>query len=210
MNRGNSDWTKQRKAMVKLLKMQGIRDGLVISAMGAVERHLFIPKLYRSRLPGNLYGNYPCAIGHKQTISQPFIVAYMLEKLKLTAGERVLEIGTGSGYAAAVMDEMGVEVFTIEILPELVRHAKGLLSSRVHILEGNGYSGWSEMAPFDAAIVSCAPEEIPRTLIDQLKENGRMILPVGKFTQRLVVLEIENGEVVIQDDLSVRFVPMVQ
>ncbi|MCD4707671.1 MAG: protein-L-isoaspartate O-methyltransferase [Candidatus Sabulitectum sp.] len=195
--------------MVRLLETQGIRDSPVLSAMGAVERHLFIPG-YRFRFPRDLYGNYPCAIGHKQTISQPYIVAYMLEKLKLTAGERVLEIGTGSGYAAAVMDEMGVEVFTIEILHELALHARELLSSRVHLLEGNGYSGWPEMAPFDAVIVSCAPQEIPQILVDQLKENGRMILPVGNFFQRLIVLIKNNGEVIVHEDLPVRFVPMVQ
>lgn len=195
--------------MVRLLEIQGIRDGLVLSAMEAVERHLFIPGFYGFRLPGNPYGDYPLPIGHGQTISQPYIVAYMLEKMKLTPGERVLEIGTGSGYAAAVLDEMGVEVFTIEIVSELARHAEEVLSSRVHLLEGNGYSGWPENAPFDAVIVSCAPEEIPQTLIDQLKEDGRMILPVGKLTQRLVILIKWDGEIHVHEDLPVRFVPMV-
>lgn len=209
MSREKSVWEKQREAMVKLLEIQGIRDSGVLTAMGAVERHLFIPRFYRFKQLVDPYGDYPLPIGHGQTISQPFVVAYMLEKMKLNVGERVLEIGTGSGYAAAVLDEMGVEVFTIEIVAELARNAGKVLSSRVHRQLGDGYSGWKENAPFDAIIISCAPEEIPEILVDQLTKNGRMILPVGKFAQRLVIMKKNDGRIQLKEDIPVRFVPMV-
>ena len=202
-------WRKQRKSMVKLLETRGIKDSLVLGAMGIVKRHLFIPRYRKYYPPGDLYGDHPVPIGYGQTISQPFVVAYMLERMLLTPGEKVLEIGTGSGYLAAVLDEMGTEVFTIEIVPELARHAVGVLSSRVHLLKGNGYEGWLEMAPFDVIIVSCAPEMVPDTLVEQLGANGRMILPVGGISQKLVVLGKRAGEIYIRNDLPVRFVPMV-
>lgn len=202
--------SQQRKDMVCLLERMGISDSRVLQAMGIVERHLFVPEFYRFQQHGDPYGDYPLPIGCDQTISQPFIVAYMLEKMKLIPGEKVLEIGTGSGYVAAVLDEMGVEVFTVEIIPELARSATQVLSSRVHLLPGDGYSGWQEKAPFDAIIISCAPTEIPRILIGQLKENGRMILPVGKLLQRLVILKRKDGKIQLKEDLAVRFVPMVK
>ena len=203
-----SNWNLKRKNMVDLLEQLGIRDNRVLKAMETVERHLFIPDGYR--IGSDPYGNHPCSIGHGQTISQPFIVAYMIEKMKLVIGEKILEIGTGSGYEAAVLDEMGVDVFTIEIVPELACHARGVLGNRVHIREGDGFSGWPEMSPFDSVIVSCAPEDIPQSLIEQLKEGGRMILPIGKFSQCLVILEKTAGRILIKEDLPVRFVPMVQ
>ena len=201
--------SRQRKEMVKLLEIRGTKDRMVLEAMGVVERHLFIPRV-RGILPTRSpYGDHPSPIGYGQTISQPFVVAYMLERMMLISGEKVLEVGTGSGYLAAVLDAMSAEVFTIEIVPGLARHAVGVLNSRVNVLEGDGYSGWLEMAAFDVIIVSCAPEEVPDALVEQLGVNGRMILPVGDVSQRLVVLGKRDGEIYTWNDLPVRFVPMV-
>lgn len=207
-------WTIERQGMVDVLRMYRIRDERILEAMAKVKRHRFIPLAYRDRL--HAYGDYPWPIGFNQTISQPFIVAYMTEKLALKPGEKVLEIGTGSGYQAAVLAELGVQVYTIEIVPELARHASEVLaqegySNSVHVLTGDGHNGWPENAPYDAIIGTCAPSEIPRILIDQLKEGGRFILPVGEWlSQRLVILRKTSHGVHITDDLPVRFVPMLK
>ena len=151
---------------------------------------------------------------YQQTISQPYIVAYMTEKLALKPGEKVLEIGTGSGYQAAVLAECGADVYTIEIIPELARHARAALDAEgyghVRVKAGDGYKGWPEEAPFDAVIVTCAPEEVPAALVEQVKEGGRMILPLGTVFQRLVILRKKDGRVHQENDLPVRFVPMVR
>jgi len=176
-----------------------------------VKRHRFIPDAYRR---ANAYGDHPCPIGHNQTISQPFIVAYMTWKMDLKPGEKVLEIGTGSGYQAAILAELGTEVYSIEIIPELAEHAKKVLKREgyesIRLLEGDGYKGWPEHAPFDAVIVTCAPANVPQALVDQLREGGRMIVPVGRFNQRLVILRKRKGRIVQENDLAVRFVPMVK
>ncbi|MCD6587086.1 MAG: protein-L-isoaspartate(D-aspartate) O-methyltransferase [Candidatus Fermentibacteraceae bacterium] len=198
-----------RKNMISLLEQMGIKDKLVLDAMGKVERHLFVSAGGRFKSLNDPYGDYPLPIGFGQTISQPFIVAYMLEKLELAAGEKVLEIGAGSGYVAAVLDEMGVEVFTVELIEQLAVEAGKLLGESVHIRTGDGYAGWPEHAPFDAIVVSCAPESIPEALIQQLTGNGRMILPVGTIHQRLVRVVRKGGEIELHSDLAVRFVPMV-
>ncbi len=207
-----ADWTARRAAMVQLLRRQGIRDEAVLSAMAKVRRHQFIPAPYRSRI--GAYGDHPSPIGQGQTISQPFIVAYMTERLRLQPGEKVLEIGTGSGYQAAVLAELGAAVYTIEILPSLAEHARETLEAEgydsVSVLCGDGYKGWPEHAPFDAIIVTCAPEDVPRSLVEQLRDGGRMIIPVGVGVQRLVVLRKVGDRVEQQDDLPVRFVPMVR
>lgn len=207
-----SDWLAEREAMVKVLRLHGIRNEQVLAAMSKVRRHLFIPEAYRSRL--DAYGDYPCPIGHGQTISQPYIVAYMTEKINIKPGDKVLEIGTGSGYQAAVLAECGADVYSIEIVPELANHARTALVgegyTRVHVLTGDGYKGWPEHSPFDAIIVTCAPEDIPPTLVEQLKEGGRMILPLGTGFQRLVILRKKDGKIHQEDDLPVRFVPMVR
>lgn len=197
--------------MVDVLRAYKIRDQRVLDAMGKVRRHVFIPETQRAL--SNPYGDHPCPIGHGQTISQPYIVAYMTEQMELREGEKVLEIGTGSGYQAAVLAEMGAKVYSIEIVPELAEHARAVLAAEgygeVSVLTGDGYKGWPDHAPFDVIIVTCAPEEVPEALVNQLREGGRMIVPVGKYSQRLVILRKEKGSVRRENDLPVRFVPMV-
>ena len=202
-----------RERMVRQLRRHGIRDERVLAAMESVPRHFFIPEKYRDTY--DAYGDHPGPIGYGQTISQPYIVAYMTERLNLKPGEKVLEIGTGSGYQAAVLAALGAKVYSIEIVPELAEHARTVLSNQgienVHVLSGDGYKGWPEHSPFDAIIVTCALEKIPGALVEQLKEGGRMILPLGaRFHQRLVICRKKGGEVVVEEDLPVRFVPMVR
>jgi protein-L-isoaspartate(D-aspartate) O-methyltransferase len=207
-------WAADRRAMVEVLKRYGIGDERILAVMGRLRRHQFIPEAHRR--PGLAYGDHPWSIGEGQTISQPFIVAYMTEKLGVYPGERVLEIGTGSGYQSAVLAELGAVVYSVESVPSLAEHARRVLSEegcgdRVSVLTGDGYQGWAEHAPYDAVIVTCAPESVPRVLVDQLKEEGRMILPVGVFMeQRLVILRKQGGQVLVENDLAVRFVPMVE
>jgi len=206
------DMVKERLKMVEVLRAYGISDARVLAAMEKVKRHVYIPLGYRWK--SDPYGDHPCFIGYNQTISQPYIVAYMTEKIGLKPGEKVLEIGTGSGYQAAILAELGGQVFSVEIIEELAQHAREVLKEEgygnVKVLTGNGYNGWPEYAPYDIVIVTCAPEKVPQNLVDQLKENGRMILPVGTNSQRLVILRKKNGKVKIEEDLSVTFVPMVQ
>lgn len=138
----------------------------------------------------------------------------MTERLMLSKGDKVLEIGTGSGYQAAVLAELGVLVFSVEIIPELADHARAVLKEEgyggIHVLTGNGYKGWPEHSPFDAIIVTCAPETVPKALIDQLREGGRMILPVGIGSKRLVLLKKTHNQIQQEDDIPVTFVPMVR
>jgi len=200
-----------RRNMIEVLKNYGIQDQQILDVMQETPRHLFIPTAYRDQ--GDPYGNHPCSIGYKQTISQPYIVAYMTEKMAIQPGEKVLEIGTGSGYQAAILDALNAEVYSIEIIPELAEHAKAALKETGHesvqLLTGDGYKGWPEQAPFDVILVTCAPADLPDALMEQLAENGRMILPVGAHRQRLVILRKQHGEIIAEDDLPVRFVPMV-
>lgn len=206
-------WARQRLDMVDVLRRYGIDDARILAAMGKVRRHRFIPELHRQHQ--DAYGDHPGPIGYGQTISQPFIVAYMTQKLALKSGERVLEIGTGSGYQAAVLAELGADVYTIEIIPELAEHARKALDAegygqKVRGKAGDGYRGWPEYSPFDAIIVTCAPENVPKALVEQLKDGGRMILPVGSWgDQRLVILKKTGARIIQTDDLPVRFVPMV-
>lgn len=207
------EYRAERAAMVQLIQFYGVTDMRIIDAMKTVRRHLFIPLSFRRTC--DPYGDHPCPIGYGQTISQPFIVAYMTGKLDPQKGEKVLEIGTGSGYQAAVLAEMGADVYSIEIVKELYEHARGVLAAegyeKVHLLKGDGYKGWPEFAPFDAIIVTCAPDSVPPKLVEQLKEGGRMILPLGAgaWNQRLVILRKKKGKIVQEEDLPVRFVPMV-
>jgi protein-L-isoaspartate(D-aspartate) O-methyltransferase len=201
----------QRRAMVELqLRDRGIGDTRVLEAMGRVPRHELVPAALR----GEAYGDYPLPIGYEQTISQPYIVAFMTEALMPRAGDRVLEVGTGSGYQAAVLAELVAEVYTIEIVEPLGLRASEDLARlgyrNVHVRIGDGYQGWPEHAPFDAIIVTCAPEAVPQPLVDQLREGGRMIIPVGEpgQGQELYLLEKRGGKVLRRAILPVRFVPM--
>lgn len=205
-------YTTLRKRMVaEQLAAPGrdITNQRVLAVMGKVPRHEFVPE----RLRRQAYEDYPLPIGHGQTISQPYIVAFMTERLQPKPGQRVLEVGTGSGYQAAVLAELGMEVYTIEIIPELAARAaadlKRLGYTNVLTRTGDGYKGWPEAAPFDAIIVTCAPEHVPKPLVDQLKEGGRMIIPVGPpGNQELYLLRKQGDKVEKRAVLPVRFVPM--
>jgi len=205
------DFEQQRKQMVAgQLRGRDIVDTNVLTAMSKVPRHLFVPLEIRH----SSYQDSPLPIGYGQTISQPYIVALMSQLLSLKSGEKVLEIGTGSGYQAAVLAEMGAAVFTIEIVPELGLQTGILLDKlgydTVKSKTGDGYKGWSEHAPFDGIIVTCAPTAIPEPLKEQLAEGGRMVIPAGESDrQKLYLLRKKNGDIVQQSVIDVRFVPMV-
>lgn len=199
----------QRRRMVEQqLAGRDITDRRVLQAMRDVPRHRFVPAAARSQA----YSDYPLPIGLDQTISQPYIVAYMTQALRLDGDERVLEIGTGSGYQAAVLARLCKEVYTIEIVPELARRASDTLASlgyaNVSVRVGDGYRGWPEKAPFDAIIVTASPPRIPEPLVDQLAPGGRMVVPVGEEFQDLVVLEKTAQGVTQRAVMPVRFVPM--
>ena len=201
------DFEQARREMVALLRRRyRIHDERVLAVMERLPRHLFIPEPFRGP---DAYDDHPCPIGFGQTISQPYIAAYMTQALDVQSGEKVLEIGAGSGYQAGVLAGLGANVFTIERIPELAEHARAVLGEQVSVRCGDGYQGWLEEAPFDAIIATCAPEEVPSMLIDQLAEGGRMMLPVGDWIQQLVFLRRQAGEIIQEKDLSVRFVPMI-
>jgi len=197
-----------RERLVGKIVAHGISDEKVIAAMKNVQRHEFVPEKYRS----DAYDDRPLPIGLKQTISQPFVVAYMTQMLKLDGDEKVLEIGTGSGYQAAVLAEIVDEVYTIEILEPLAKSAEKTLKrlgyDDVVVMAGDGYRGWPEHAPFDAIIVTAAPDHIPQPLVEQLAIGGRMVIPVGKWGQKLTLITKDKDGVKKQEDLPVIFVPM--
>jgi protein-L-isoaspartate(D-aspartate) O-methyltransferase len=206
------DFMAQRQRMVdQQLKPRGIKDERVLAAMAKVPREEFVPADERA----DAYEDGPLPIGYDQTISQPYIVAFMTEQLQPKPDDRVLEVGTGSGYQAAVLAELVTDVYTIEIVEPLAKTAEATLQrlgyKRVHLKVGDGYQGWPEEAPFDAIIVTCAPDKVPQPLIDQLKDGGRMIIPVGeRFAQQLYLLEKKNGQLKESATLPVRFVPMLR
>lgn len=201
--------TEAREAMVTdQIESRGVSDPRVLSAMRAVPRHVFLPEHARHAA----YDDHPVPIGHDQTISQPFIVAYMSELAQVKEGDRVLEIGTGSGYQAAILEEMGARVFSIEIVEPLAKSAADLLRELGHdgvtVRHGDGYAGWPEEAPFDAIVLTAAPPEIPDPLLEQLAPGGRLVAPVGRHYQELVVITAGPDGLVGEKVLPVRFVPM--
>jgi protein-L-isoaspartate(D-aspartate) O-methyltransferase len=203
-------WAERRAQMVEAqIERRGVKDPRVLDAMRRVPRHLFVPPIAREAS----YEDYPLSIGLGQTISQPFIVAYMTEALKLTPTDRVLEIGTGSGYQAAILAELARDVYTIEILPELAERARATLASlgykNVNVRAGNGYLGWPEAAPFDKIIVTAAPDDVPAALVEQLGPGGVMIVPVGTAHQMLTIVTRTPAGLVRRETMPVVFVPMV-
>ena len=199
----------ERTRMVnEQLKARDIHDERVLDAMLKVPRHLFVPAAMRPQA----YADSPLPIGHDQTISQPYIVAFMSQGLKVEPGHRVLEIGTGSGYQAAILGLLAKEVYTIEIVQPLAERARATLAEQghrnVHVRHGNGYLGWPEQAPFDRIMVTAAPDEVPPALIEQLKVGGLMAIPVGTSSQELRILRRTADGIETLDTLPVRFVPM--
>ncbi len=198
-----------RERMVReQLQNRDVKNRAVLEAMRKVPRHRFVP----ANLVEAAYEDNPLPLILGQTISQPYIVGYMTQALQLRGTERVLEIGTGSGYQAAVLAELVPEVYTIEILPELAEQARKTLEAlgykNVRIQIGDGYLGWPENAPFDRIIVTAAPDHVPQPLIDQLKPGGKMIIPVGRMEQELVLIEKSEQGVSRRSTIPVRFVPM--
>jgi protein-L-isoaspartate(D-aspartate) O-methyltransferase len=203
------DFKAMREKMVETqIKARGVKDPRVLSALLKVERHRFVPEEYLN----SSYSDQPLPIGEGQTISQPYIVALMTELLELKGEEKVLEIGTGSGYQAAILGELAKEVYTIEIIESLASKAKNLLLElgyqNIKVKAGDGYLGWPDVAPFDAIIVTAAPDHIPKPLIEQLKEGGRMVVPVGTYTQELKKIIKRSGKIETTDVIPVVFVPM--
>jgi protein-L-isoaspartate(D-aspartate) O-methyltransferase len=199
----------RERMVTQQIVSRGVKDAATLRAMRKVQRHLFVPREYER----DAYDDTPLPIGYGQTISQPYIVAYMTEVVRPSAKKKALEIGTGSGYQAAILAEIVGKVYTIEIVPELARESEDRLKrlgySNIICKYGDGYKGWPEHAPFDIIVVTAAPDEIPQPLIDQLAENGRLIIPVGapSAVQELILLEKKNGKIEKSRLTFVRFVP---
>lgn len=210
-NKANKDFSELRHRMVEeQLRWRGIEDARVLEAMDRTPRHAFIPQGLRSMA----YSDSPLPIGGDQTVSQPYVVAVMTEVLEVGPGDKVLEIGTGSGYQTAILAEMGVEVFTVEYLEELATSAREILESleysNIHYRIGDGRAGWPEEAPFDAIIVTAAPDSLPQSLAQQLKPGGKLVIPIGRWDQYLFVYTRQpNGTMEYQKLFAVRFVPLV-
>ncbi len=200
-----------RKTMLRLIKGRGVRDPQVLEAMRNVPRHRFVPESLQDRA----YGDYPLSIGHGQTISQPYIVAMMTEALELDPGDKVLEVGTGSGYQTAILAEMGMAVYTVEVIAELQAQARETLAAlgyeKIHYHIGDGWQGWLEHAPYDGIIVTAAPPEIPDPLVEQLADGGHMVIPVGPEGRYQTLWQItRKGNEIRKNSLGgVAFVPLV-
>lgn len=201
---------KRQQMVEDQIVSRGISDPRVLAAMRKVERHMFVP----AALQKIAYADEPLPIGHGQTISQPYIVAYMTEALKLTPDDRVLEIGAGSGYQAAILAEITKKVYTIEVVEPLAEMVRERLASlgygNIEVMCGDGYKGWPEKAPFDAIMVTAAPPEVPAELAAQLRKGGRMIVPVGSFFQELHLITRTASGFETKPLLPVRFVPMIR
>jgi protein-L-isoaspartate(D-aspartate) O-methyltransferase len=207
--RSEQEMDEARRRMVdEQLRGRDIRDARVLEAMARVERHRFVPEGARP----SAYDDHPLAIGHGQTISQPYIVAFMSQALEIRPTDKVLEIGTGSGYQAAILGELAREVYTIEIVEPLAASATKTLAElgyrNVHVRAGNGYAGWPEHAPFDRIMVTAAPDAVPSALVEQLKVGGLMAIPVGTVIQQLRILRKTEAGMETLQTLPVRFVPM--
>jgi protein-L-isoaspartate(D-aspartate) O-methyltransferase len=206
----DSDSGRAAAMVDRQIRARGVVDARVLAAMRKVPRHRFVPP----ERAAQAYDDTPLPIGHAQTISQPYIVAYMTEALELSPGHRVLEIGTGSGYQAAVLAEIAKEVYTIEIVSELAARAAGTLKAlgyaNVHVRDGDGYAGWPEQAPFDRVIVTAAPDHVPQPLVDQLAVGGRLVIPVGDVRQQMAILSKTKDGVVEKRTIDVRFVPLTR
>ena len=201
----------ERSIMVaRQIRARGVSDPNVLDAMMAVPRHRFVPD--DAALQDGAYADIPLPIGQGQTISQPYIVAYMTEALQLPADARVLEVGTGSGYQAAVLAEVARDVYTIEIVPELATTSRDLLRDlgydNVNVRQGDGYGGWPDEAPFDGIIVTAAPDHVPPALVEQLAEGARLVIPVGEDSQAMTIVTKAAGGSTVKVTLPVRFVPM--
>ena len=206
---GTDSHSGERHRMVaRQISDRGIRDPRVLEAMRSVPRHRFVPESLQDRA----YADTPLPVGSDQTISQPYIVAYMTEALRLPADATVLEIGTGSGYQAAVLAEVAREVYSIEIVPELATRSASVLEElghdNVHVRLGDGYRGWPEEAPFDGIIVTAAPDHVPPALVEQLAVGARLVIPVGRFTQEMMVVTKTAEGSTSETTIPVRFVPM--
>lgn len=202
------DQFEPRSQMVQQLREYGIQDEAVLRAMAKVPRHQFVAPFQAEQA----YGDFPLPITHDQTISQPYIVAYMTQAAAIAVNETVLEIGTGSGYQAAVLGEVARKVYTIEIIPELAAKADKILNElgyqNIHRKTGNGYQGWAEHAPYDGIIVTAAPDHIPKALINQLALNGKLVIPVGRRNQEMIIMTKMPDGLTEQRTIPVRFVPM--
>ena len=204
-------YAAERERMVRDdIAERGVKSEEVLRAMRSTPRHEFVPRPMRAAA----YADQPLPIGHNATISQPYIVALMTELLEAAKEHRVLEIGTGSGYQAAVLTQVAGEVYTIEIVDELAKSSAETLRrlgyKNVHVRSGDGYRGWPEKAPFERIILTAAPPEVPQTLIDQLRAGGRLVAPVGRGYQELIVIEkTSDGKIRTRKSIPVRFVPMV-
>jgi protein-L-isoaspartate(D-aspartate) O-methyltransferase len=203
---------KREEMVQKQIKSRGVKDKAVLEAMRSVKRHLFVPPA----IAATAYSDRALPIGHEQTISQPYMVAYMTEVIRPTPDMKVLEIGTGSGYQAAVLAEIVKQVYTIEIVPEHGQMAAARLKKlgydNIEVKIGDGYAGWEEHAPFDAIVVTAGAESVPPPLFEQLKEGGRMVIPVGPvyMTQTLKLIEKKKGKAVTKNLMPVVFVPFTR
>jgi protein-L-isoaspartate(D-aspartate) O-methyltransferase len=204
--------TQRLRMVEEQIRQRGVTDARVLEAMRTVPRHRFVSAALESRA----YDDSPLPIGEGQTISQPYIVAYMAEALGVAPGHRLLEIGTGSGYHAAVLGQLARAVYTVEIVPDLARRATATLNAlgyaNVHVREGDGFAGWPEHAPFDRILVTAAPEHIPQPLLDQLAPGGRLVIPVGPQgqTQWITIVDKTPRGVVERRTIPVQFVPFTR
>lgn len=208
-NESGDQFKERRREMVeRQLRARLIKNEAVLAAMMKIPRHRFVPAEYLN----SAYTDTPLPIGAGQTISQPYIVAYMTEAAAISPQAKVLEIGTGSGYQAAILGELAAEVYTIEIIPELAERARRTLGelgyANVQVKTGNGYEGWAEHAPYDAIVVTAAPDEVPHALIDQLGMNGKMVIPVGAGDQEMTIIARTAAGVIEKRTIPVSFVPM--